>query len=157
MRVRPATLSEVPRLVELWVELMDFHTELDSRFRRSPGAEQRWEEYVRGLFEKPSYRVLVGILDDQIAGYLVAAILEYPPIKTVERYGFIQEVAVDPAFRRRGLATSLLDAAEQWLRDCGVGQIEARVEINNAPSQALFREAGFVPRTETLLKICSVE
>ena len=46
MEIRPATLKDVPGLVDLWIEFMDFHTALDPDYVRSPDAVENWTAHV---------------------------------------------------------------------------------------------------------------
>jgi hypothetical protein len=38
MEIRPARPEDVPGLVDLWIEFMDFHSALDQDYVRSPDA-----------------------------------------------------------------------------------------------------------------------
>ncbi len=60
------------------------------------------------------------------------------------RKGWINRLAVDPAYRRRGLAQALIAAAERWfMEDLGLEVVAALIESHNRASLALFDEAGF--------------
>lgn len=60
-----------------------------------------------------------------------------------ERKGWINRLAVHPAYQRRGLARRLLTACEQALHAQGIGIIAALVERGNEASAAFFRAAGY--------------
>lgn len=64
------------------------------------------------------------------------------------RKGWIQRLAVDPAARRRGIATALLRAAEDHLRAEGMTILAALVLDDNAPSLAFFEQAGYGVREQ---------
>lgn len=152
MIVRTATSSDIPALVDLWVEFMDFHTGLDPTFLRSKDATTNWAKYIASKLEDETYRILVAIDGQVLAGYVVAIVQEYPPIRTVQQFGFIQEIAVANQFRRRGIARQLFDSAEKWLLSIGVPQVEVNIDVLNEASQALFRSEGFTRHTETWIK-----
>ena len=152
MKVRTAEESDVPGLVELWVEFMDFHTALDPDFARSGNAKANWSDYITSKLGDETYRVLVATDGQVLAGYIVAIVQEYPPIRTIEKFGFIQEIAVARQFRRKGIARQLFESAEVWLIAKGVPQVEVKIDIANEASQALFGSEGFVRHTETLIK-----
>jgi GNAT superfamily N-acetyltransferase len=60
------------------------------------------------------------------------------------RKGWINRLAVDPAFRRRGLAARLVSEAERWfLEDQGIPVWSALIESRNTPSRALFEHLGY--------------
>jgi N-acetylglutamate synthase len=60
------------------------------------------------------------------------------------RKGWINRLAVDPAYRRRGLAQALIAEAERWFKeDAGLEVWAALIESENAASRALFHSAGY--------------
>ena len=152
MIVRTANPNDVDELVELWIEFMDYHCALDSGFVRAPDASARWAEYISGKLIDPAFRVLVAETDECIAGYVVAAVVDYPPIITIENYGFLQEIAVRDSYRNAGVGKQLYKAAEAWLRDQGICQIEVKVDVVNSVARGFWDSAGFLPHTETLIK-----
>ncbi|HHN94333.1 MAG TPA: GNAT family N-acetyltransferase [Anaerolineae bacterium] len=80
------------------------------------------------------------ILGLEVDGRLVGAVVATHD----SRKGWINRLAVDPEYRRRGYAARLIAAAEEVLREQGMRIIAALVESDNAPSYALFRKAGYV-------------
>lgn len=152
MDIRQANSQDIPALVELWVDFMDYHTTLDPNFVRSEDATANWAKYIASILDDKTHRILVATDGPTLAGYIVAIVQEYPPVRTIRQFGFIQEIAVADQFRRKGIARQLLEAAEAWLRSAGVPIIEVKIDVDNDASQALFRSAGFVSRTETLIK-----
>ena len=60
------------------------------------------------------------------------------------RKGWINRLAVDPAYRCQGLAQQLIVAAERWFtEELGLEVWAALIEHENAVSQALFARMGF--------------
>ena len=60
-----------------------------------------------------------------------------------QRKGWINHLAVDPRFRRRGIAARLLAACEQALRAEGIDIIAALIEESNEASVRAFEHAGY--------------
>ncbi len=67
-------------------------------------------------------------------------------------FGFVYDVWVAPAFRRRGVARRLLLRAEEWCRAQGHGSIRLEVSARNTAARALYASAGFVEDRLTLHK-----
>jgi ribosomal protein S18 acetylase RimI-like enzyme len=64
------------------------------------------------------------------------------------RKGWINRLAVDPEYQRRGIATRLLKEAEEHLYRCGIEIITCLIEDYNKGSMEFFQEAGYVKHTD---------
>lgn len=64
------------------------------------------------------------------------------------RKGWINRLAIDPDFRRRGYAQRLVEAAEAGLRALGLTLIAALIEDDNDASLALFKRLGYAVHTD---------
>jgi ribosomal protein S18 acetylase RimI-like enzyme len=60
------------------------------------------------------------------------------------RKGWINRLAVHPDYRRRGIASQIIAAAEEVLREQGMHIIAALIESDNPDSLALFQAVGYV-------------
>lgn len=56
---------------------------------------------------------------------------------------YIDALATDPAFRRRGAARALLDEAERQAREHGLPAVSLDTTLTNEPARALYAAAGF--------------
>ena len=109
-----------------------------------PGAEENSETAV----------ALVAIVDDEIAGYLEARL--QPPLETArwqsnpdlaEPRLFIGVVTVARAFWRRGAASALVAAAEDWGRERGARVATCDTHVDSPVSMPFWRDrAGYRPR-----------
>jgi len=57
----------------------------------------------------------------------------------------INNIAVDPGWRRRGIATALLDAAFDHGRVRGARRAFLEVRVSNIAAQSLYQQFGFQP------------
>ncbi len=80
------------------------------------------------------------ILGLEIEGRLVGAVVATHD----SRKGWINRLAIDPAYRRQGYGMQLLQAAEEVLREQGMQIIAALIESDNPVSLDLFQKAGYV-------------
>jgi GNAT superfamily N-acetyltransferase len=65
----------------------------------------------------------------------------------------IQDLTVLDSHRRRGVATSLLAAAEDACRDLGHDQVSVTVSVDNAVAQALYERLGYRDTGEPLRRV----
>ena len=108
------------------------------------------EELEQQCFSIPwTWDQLMSQLPDDCHEFLAAEqegkVLGYVGMMTVLDEGYISNVAVDPAFRRQGIAdrliTELLDRAQ--IRELSFVTLEVRE--HNEPAIALYRKHGFAP------------
>jgi GNAT superfamily N-acetyltransferase len=59
------------------------------------------------------------------------------------RKGWINRLAVHPDWRRKGVAKTLIAAAEDALHTQGIDVIAALIEPGNTPSLACFQDCGY--------------
>jgi GNAT superfamily N-acetyltransferase len=97
---------------------------------------------VRGLIEQPELgRVLIATHCGQIAG---AAVLSF--IWTLEHGGpaaWLDELYVEPRWRRRGIGQELVDAALQLARERGCIALDLEVEDGHDDAARLYARLGF--------------
>ena len=59
------------------------------------------------------------------------------------RRGWINRIAVLPEYRRRGVASALIDKAEEFLKKKGAKVIAALIDKSNNSSRKLFEKHGY--------------
>ena len=70
---------------------------------------------------------------------LVAAII----VSSDGRKGWLNRLAVNPEYRRRGIAKALIAEAERVLRERGVRVFSALIWDSNESSKSLFEDLGY--------------
>lgn len=66
------------------------------------------------------------------------------------RRGWINRLAVDPRYRRRGIAQALIAESEKVLKKAGIPVISAHIEDWNVASQKLFRKCGYAEHRDVI-------
>ena len=77
-------------------------------------------------------------------GHLVGTVI----LSSDLRKGWINRLAVDPGFRRRGVAKALIEESEKILRSRGLRIFCSLIEGANKPSKALFKQCGYSEYTD---------
>jgi len=88
-----------------------------------------------------NWDVLVSEVDGKIAGWTGLTVKATPDQK--EKYAYITEVMVDPAFRRAGIATKLVKEAEKKAREMEANYAYCYIYDPNKASQSLFEKMGY--------------
>lgn len=149
MEIRRARPEDVPLIVPLWRGMMDEHRLWDKRFDLSAEADSECLAQMAEMLRGPDTAAFLAEEDGVVLGYLLALVLENPPMFSENKYGFIAEMAVTPEYRRQGLGRELWDRAKRWLLRKGVRSVQLNVSGSNAPGLALWNSLGF----EEFLKI----
>jgi len=148
--IRPAKASDIPAIVDLWIELMDFHAERDPWFRRSADGHIGFAEHLANCIDDARYVLLVAELDGRIVGYSLAEITQRPAAFAEREHGFITDIAVTAKCRRLGIGTRLAEETIRSLRERGVNKIVLSYASANEVSRAFWRKMGFQPYMERL-------
>lgn len=96
------------------------------------------------------------------------AVCGYIGCQTVLDEGYIANVAVSPARRRRGVGRLLVDALTARAVQAGLAFLTLEVRVSNAPAIALYEKAGFrpvgkrknyysAPKEDALLMTCYIK
>ena len=104
------------------------------------------ERIAMGLYERGAARAILTGSPEQV---FVAAregdhVIGVGRLGRSGDWGGIAAMWVDPAYRRRGVASGLVAAAAHSAQDRGVGRLHLQVWARNAAARALYRRAGFV-------------
>jgi len=129
VRIAPLTLDDHDAILDLWrrARLTD---QVNLRDSRAGFARQLRRN--KGLY--------LGAFDgDRLVGTVLGT--------HDTRKGWINRLAVDPAYQRRGGGTRLLRACETALVRKGMKVISAFVMDGNEPSLNLFRQSGYEEAT----------
>jgi ribosomal protein S18 acetylase RimI-like enzyme len=148
--IRRADAKDVPSIVELWKELMDFHKERDRFFSRSATGHKAFADFITGHILSDTSCVLVAEVNKGIIGYCFAVISKYPPVLEIQEYGLVQDLGVTEKYQRRGIGKRLLKETQSWFFEKGVHRIEARVAKSNKLATDFWAKMGFTPYLETV-------
>lgn len=113
---------------------------VNDQYRSAHGSLRFLNNIVRfagcGVFSAQVSHVVV----DSISREMVALVLAS---RVSPQSGHITQICVHPAFRRRGLARTLLDLAASWFLRQGVSEISLTVTEANTEAVELYRAEGY--------------
>ena len=143
--IRKAEPRDIEALGRLGAMLMKTHYAFDSLRFLAPhaGVEHGYAAFLGSRIESPDDVVLVAEKDGRVAGYLFAALEPMSWKELRGPAGFIHDVAVDESERRAGIATMLMNAGIDWLREHGAPRVVLGTAAPNKAAQSLFHRLGF--------------
>ena len=152
--VREACLDDFPKLLPVFEEGDRFHREaLPWMFQNARGAFPT-EEYIAGLISREDVGLLVAEHEDELIGSVTVRLLQSPefPLLVPRRYASVDTLVVVPEWRKRGVASRMMEACEEWARRQGATYIELVVYEFNEGAKALYRGLGYETLSRRLSK-----
>lgn len=151
--VRVARGSDREAVLELWVDLVEYHRELDPAYPPTPGLRATLRREVDRAMVDPACELLVAALDRELCGFAIAEI-DLRPSEEASEGGvcWIHELYVAPAARRRGMGRGLVHHCEAFFRARGAERATVRVEIGNAAGLRFWARVGYAERARVLDK-----
>jgi ribosomal protein S18 acetylase RimI-like enzyme len=142
--IRPVEPRDEEAIARMWQALTDYHVQLDPRLPRSaPGAAERYSERLLKRRDDAQTRTLVAEVNGVVVGYVLGAVIDlHPDLFQHVDVGFIADIFVDSAFRRRGIARQLVTAINAWFAEQGVTHIEWQVAAANTAGLHFWEAVG---------------
>lgn len=110
------------------------------------GDEDEHRVEMAGFLDDPArYGQWLAIDVDGVAIGLVEASIRHDYVNGTESspVAFVEGLYVDPAFRRRGVASMLIDVVTRWGRDAGCRELASDAALDAVASHAMHRALGF--------------
>jgi diamine N-acetyltransferase len=144
IKIRNATPTDAGEISQLLQTVQNLHATLyPAIFRHVDHAALA--EQVTQIISDSALHVRVAILDDVVAGYSMFKVdgCESSDLIHPHRYLFLEQIAVAPIFRRKGIAMALLNDFKIYAAQMGLTEVRLDVWGANAEAQACFEKAGF--------------
>ena len=146
-RAGPEDAAEVIRLAKVMFDALGI-----------AGGNANWREQADSRFRSglAEGRVAAFVVDDPDSpGSLIASAAaslsqRLPTPRSDGRTAYVQWVATEPAWRRRGLARRVMVALIEWARAEGAGMVDLHASSEGAP---LYAELGFGPSPNPELRL----
>lgn len=134
MQLRKLTIADYQEVYELWLSCkgMGLNNLDDS------------EEGIARFLSRNPDTCFVAAVDGCIAGVILSG--------HDGRRGYIYHTAVHPEYRRRGIASALVEAAVDALQKCGIHKVALVVFGRNADGNAFWESVGFSSREDLVYR-----
>lgn len=97
------------------------------------------KQQIAATLKLPSFVNLIAMLDGEPVGFIMGA----TEMHKRENVGHIYSVDVKPAYRQRGIGSSLLEALEHIFIGQGVETCYLEVRIDNVAAKSLYSKHGY--------------
>jgi ribosomal protein S18 acetylase RimI-like enzyme len=143
--VRRARKEDLPALGRMGALLMRLHYEFDNKRFMDPGDDPAsgYAWFLGSQLRDEDVIVLVAERERAVVGYIYAALEPLSWKELRDACGYIHDIVVAEEGRRLGVASALVEAAIQWLREKGAPRVILGTAQPNTRAQALFEKLGF--------------
>ena len=143
--IREAATADVPAIVELWKEAMDFHAARDPYMQRSEDGHVSFAEFVTEQISEESSLVAVADTGGEIVAYCLARVNQRPPVVRDRILGHLSDLAVTERWRRRGIGRRMVAEVKDWFKSRKIRRMELRANVANEVSTRFWRKMGLEP------------
>jgi ribosomal protein S18 acetylase RimI-like enzyme len=137
--IRPAASADIPRLLELYDELVLVRSEIEESRAPSPGEYRRTLERIQAT---PGYQLLVIEECGEVAGVMEFLIM--PNLShNASPWALIEGLVIDSRYRRKGLGKALVGHAINMSGEAGCFTIGLSSNKMRVEAHAFYRSLGF--------------
>lgn len=132
MQIKELTSENIEALAHLFVELWPdctFETEL---------------EYCKQILVKKNLAAFLAIENGEYIAFAYLSLRnDFVEGATSYPIAYLEGIYVKESYRKTGLASKLIQRAEQWAKENGSSQLASDVEIDNEQSIRFHNKSGF--------------
>ena len=145
MHIRPATFADAPAISSLNATVQGLHAAAHPHIFKTPEEGAFPPEEVAVLLAQPDNVVLLALVDDAPAGYILFSTVHRPEAHWRHAIDmvYIHHISVDAAFQGQGVGHALINAARAYARTHGITHVELDVWAFNTHARAFFEREGF--------------
>lgn len=157
--IRAATGADVGAVLPMVRAICDMHEGLDpARYDMLPDVVERYSVWLPQRAEDPESVFLVADATEEggelrLAGFCVGTVEQNIPIYRTDRFGFVHDLWVEPAFRRHGVGRGLAEGALEMFARIGVRQVRLETAAGNEGARAVFASCGFRVATVDMIAV----
>lgn len=126
LKIRRLTIDDYPKMIEIWEK---------SGLPYKPKGRDSYEE-IKKQIEDFGDLFLGAEIDNKLVGLIIGS--------SDGRKGWLNRIAVDPAYQGRGIAKMLTTACEEALKKRGLKIFAVLIESYNKNSLALAEKMGYI-------------
>lgn len=141
--IRPFAPDDTPALLACIAEHQDYHRALEPEWPRGSDIALEYLAYLQEQCAAHDGCILLATEADSVIGFAYITAHDPSAPDDPEPRAWVHDLYVRPASRRRGIATMLMTAVEEFARDRGIPSVRLAVLERNADARSLYRRLGF--------------
>ncbi|MBI1326710.1 MAG: GNAT family N-acetyltransferase [Alphaproteobacteria bacterium] len=141
MKLRPANLDDIPALMGLQKNIIEYERSFDSGIRANAiyYSQDRLEEII----QSDTGKVVVIDAENKLMGCGFGTITESSGWDAFDKKGYVGMMYVDPALRGKGFGKKILEYILNWFSEKDILDVQLNVYPNNTRALELYRSYGF--------------
>lgn len=152
--VRLATLADESAVAGLWSDLLREEASLDTRFRPSQDAIDRWGADYSVWLQDTTRLMAVAETEGVVTGFVSAHLWGPEPIFEEVVEVFVEYLFVRRDRRRGGVGTALVGRVAEWASSLGASRLRLRSLARSEDASLFWRSHGADPfSVEMLLEL----
>lgn len=154
--VRAATEADVEATLPLVRMICEQHESADNeRFTFRPDIIERYRAWLPERVRDPRSVYFVAEADGAIVGHVVGTVEPEVPIYWTPESAWIHDIVVLPEWRKRGVASALVQATVREFTRIGASRIRLETAAINDAARKMFASCGFRHSTSEMLLMLS--
>lgn len=144
IQIRSAAEADYEQVDQLFASELAHHAALlPHRFQLADPVMPR--QWFLDVLADPNKTLFVALNESAIAGLilLVESFSQDDPIYRPRHYLYVDELAVQPQYRRQGIGRRLMDSAEELAADRNIPTIELNVWQANTQALTFYERLGY--------------
>ena len=150
--IRALTSDDLPALCTRIAEHQDYHRSLEPQWPPGTDIGAAYFAYLQAECAAYTGQILLAIEDRAIAGFVCIVTDKRGAPDDPARHAFVHDLYVAREYRRRGIATRLMDSAEAFARSHGVTDVRLAVLERNEDARAFDETLNFRGYARILIK-----
>lgn len=157
IEIRIAEVKDFADLCSLFNESHAMHHKALPHFFINPSDIVYKKAFFDPAFKQKDEIILIAVRNGKIIGAIYPKVYKMEPkhrpqVLKTRRFGFIETLVVHKSARKHGIGHQLLAAAEKWLREKGLKEVDLLVWNFNHEAEELYRKMGYQPLNTKMYK-----
>ncbi|UJG41940.1 MAG: GNAT family N-acetyltransferase [Candidatus Heimdallarchaeum aukensis] len=152
--VSEATLKDIPKIVLLWGEAINWHASLDQSFILQENGEEKYASFLREAIFSEKQTILKAEKDNkEVLGFIFGYISDKSMFFRRKITAHISDIVVHKDYRNKGIGTTLMETFEKgFAKKHNASSITLYVHPLNEIALKFYKKLKFKEQLRLLIK-----